>query len=230
MRLDQLHWTDVAEKAAAGLLAVPVGSTEQHGPHLPLCTDTVIAEALCRRLADRRGDVLIAPSVAYGSSGEHAGFPGTISIGAPVTEALLVELGRSADAFAGVLFVSTHGGNAAPVAAAVRRLAAESRRVRAWSPSPPASGPGRIVGDAHAGFTETSVLLALQPSTVAAGEAAPGRTEPLGVLLPALRAGGVRVVSPNGVLGDPAGASAGDGEAILDEWTASLVASVEGWP
>jgi len=66
-----------ARARAGALLAVPLGSTEQHGPHLPLATDTDIAVALCRRLAAARDDVLIAPTVAYGSSGEHAGFPGT---------------------------------------------------------------------------------------------------------------------------------------------------------
>ncbi|HET6965857.1 MAG TPA: mycofactocin biosynthesis peptidyl-dipeptidase MftE [Acidimicrobiales bacterium] len=245
MRLDQLHWTDVAGRAASSLLAVPVGSTEQHGPHLPISTDTDIAVALCDRLAGGRPDVLVAPAVAYGSAGEHAGFPGTLSIGAAVTEELLVELGRSADAFAGVLFVSAHGGNAAPVAAAVRRLVGESRRVRAWAPSLPAAAtvatvgtvgtvgtapPARSGSDVHAGFTETSVLLALHPAAVATGQAEAGPLEPLDVLLPQLRSRGVRAVSPNGVLGDPAGASSAEGEAILAEWTAALVAAVDGWP
>lgn len=227
MRLDRLRWPDVSARASSSLLAVPVGSTEQHGPHLPLSTDTDIAMTLCDRLAGARPDVLVAPAVAYGSAGEHAGFAGTLSIGAEATEAVLVELGRSADAFGGLLFVSTHGGNAGPVAAAVALLAAESRRVRAWSP--PAAEAGGAA-DAHAGFTETSVLLALQPSLVDTGAAEPGCTEPLGMLMPALRAGGVRAVSPNGVLGDPGGASPAAGEAILDRWTASLVAAVEGWP
>ncbi len=235
MRLERLRWTDIAARASSSLLAVPVGSTEQHGPHLPLSTDTDIALALCDRLAAARPDVLVAPAVAYGSAGEHAGFPGTLSIGAEATEALLVELGRSADAFRGVLFVSTHGGNAAPVAAAVRLLVAESRRARSWAPpsvgaaAGPASGPSGP-GDAHAGFTETSVLLALEPSLVEVGAAERGCTEPLRALMPALRSGGVGAVSPNGVLGDPRSASAGDGEAILSRWTESLIAAVEDWP
>src|ERR1035441_1883006 len=67
-RLADLAWPDVAERAQAGaLLAVPLGSTEQHGPHLPLSTDTDIAVALCERLAAARGDVLIAPPLGYGS-------------------------------------------------------------------------------------------------------------------------------------------------------------------
>src|SRR5207302_457628 len=83
---------------------VPLGATEQHGPHLPFTVDTEIAVALCERLAGHR-DVVIAPAVPYGSSGEHSGFPGTLSIGQEATELLLVELVRSAEAFAGVLLV-----------------------------------------------------------------------------------------------------------------------------
>lgn len=227
MRLDQLTWTEVSRRAASSLLAVPVGSTEQHGPHLPLSTDTEIAAALCERAAGRCDGLLVAPALPYGSAGEHAGFPGTLSIGMAAAEQLLVELGRSADAFRGVVFVSTHGGNAAPVTAAVRLLVSESRRVKAWSPSPL---PRSRAGDAHAGFTETSVLLALRPSLVDRSAAAAGCTDPIEHLMPALRAGGVRAVSPNGVLGDPTGASAAHGEAILAQWTESLLATLEGWP
>ena len=61
------------------ILLLPLGSTEQHGPHLALSTDTVVAEELCRRLAERRADLIVAPALAIGASGEHAGFPGTWS-------------------------------------------------------------------------------------------------------------------------------------------------------
>src|SRR5204863_3759592 len=142
--------------AAQALLMVPLGSTEQHGPHLPFTTDADIATALAERVAARRDDVIVAPALAYGSSGEHAGFAGTLSIGAAALELVVVELVRSADAFAGVVLVSGHGGNAAPLAAAVATLEGEGRRVLAWSP--------RVEGgDAHAGRTETSMMLALGP-------------------------------------------------------------------
>jgi mycofactocin system creatininase family protein len=234
MRLDQLTWTEVAGRASSSLLAVPVGSTEQHGPHLPLSTDTDVAVALCDRLASARPDVLVAPAVAYGSAGEHAGFAGTLSLGAGVTEELLVELGRSADAFAALVFVSPHGGNAGPVAAATRRLTGESRRVRAWSPGPTTTSsatraPGRT-GDAHAGFTETSVMLHLAPGAVRRSQAAAGATAPLRELMGALRASGVGAVSPNGVLGDPTGASAASGAALVDRWSADLRTYLAGWP
>lgn len=218
--LASLTWLDVAERAASSLLALPLGSTEQHGPHLPLSTDTDVAVALATRLAAARPDVVVAPALPYGSSGEHAAFAGTLSIGATALELVVVELVRSADAFAGVVLVSGHGGNAEPLAAAVRALTAEGRRALAWSPRVPD-------GDAHAGRTETSLLLALDPPSVRLDRAEAGDRRPLAELLPALRAGGVAPVSPNGVLGDPSGASAEEGDALLDALSRDLLAAVD---
>jgi len=221
-RLADATWPEVALDRAP-LLVVPVGATEQHGPHLPLSTDTDIACALAGRLAARVAGVLVAPSLPFGASGEHADFPGTLSIGARATELVLVELCRSADLLARrVLLLNAHGGNAAPLAAAVALLRREGRDVRAWSPAPRWAG-----GDAHAGRTETSVQLALGV-TLAPGAAA-GANASLIELLPALRAHGVRAVSPNGVLGDPTGASAAEGERLLELASDDLVGIVNGW-
>ena len=221
--LADLSWPEVEARAAAGaILAVPVGATEQHGPHLPLSTDSDIAVALCERLAAARDDVLIAPVVAYGSSGEHAGFAGTLSIGQGVTELLLVELGRSAgDTFVRVLLVSAHGGNSAPVARAVSRLRGEGRDVFVYQP--------RWDGHPHAGRPETSMLLALRPDMVRMECAESGDERQLADILPALRAGGVRAVSPNGVLGDPCAANSAEGRVLLDALSSELAADVTEW-
>jgi creatinine amidohydrolase len=207
-RTADLTWPQ-ARARGGRVLVVPLGATEQHGPHLPLSTDTDVARALAARLAGRRADVDVAPAVPYGASGEHAGFPGTLSVGQEALELLLVELVRSATStWRRVVLLSAHGGNAAPLRRAVARLRAESRDVRAWSPSWP--------GDAHAGRTETSLQLALSPQRVLLAHAVAGATAPLADLLPQLTAGGVAAVSPTGVLGDPAGASAAEGERLLD--------------
>jgi creatinine amidohydrolase len=167
--------------------------------------------------------VLVAPPIAYGSSGEHADFPGTLSIGQDALELLLVELGRSvARTFGRLLLVSAHGGNAAPVARAVERLRFEGRDVRAFAP--------RWDGDPHAGRAETSMLLALIPERVDMALAAPGDRRPLAETLPLLRAGGVRAVSPSGVLGDPTDATAAEGRALLDTLAGDLLGFVAGWP
>jgi mycofactocin precursor peptide peptidase len=204
--LGDVTWPE-AERGA--VLAVPVGATEQHGPHLPLSTDTDLAVALVQRLARRRPGIVAAPPLPYGSSGEHAGFAGTLSIGREALELLLVELGRSAtETFARVVLVCAHGGNRAPVERAERRLRAEGRDVRGFFP--------RWSLDAHAGRAETSLMLALHPARVRRARAEPGATAPLDQLMPRLVAHGVREVSPNGVLGDPAGATAAEGWALLE--------------
>jgi creatinine amidohydrolase len=221
-RIDALSWPDVAARAEGSVLAVPLGSTEQHGPHLPIGTDSAVAVALVERLAAARPDVLVAPLLPYGSAGEHAAFPGTLSIGAAALELVIVELVRSADAFAGVVLVSGHGGNAAPLAAAVATLRAEGRRVLAWTPRVPD-------GDAHAGRTETSLLLALAPESVRVEAAEPGDVRPLAAVMGELRRGGVISVSSNGVLGDPTGASGEEGHRLLDGLAADLLAAVKAW-
>ncbi|MFF3469011.1 mycofactocin biosynthesis peptidyl-dipeptidase MftE [Streptomyces sp. NPDC001984] len=221
-RLAELTWTEVAGVAAASVVVVPVGSSEQHGPHLPFTVDTDIAVALAERLAVEREWVVLAPPVHYGSSGEHAGFPGTLSIGRAAIELLLTELGRSADAFAAVAFVSAHGGNAVPVRRAVARLRDEGRRAHFWE-------PGGDPADSHAGRDETSAMLALRPGAVRLERAEPGDTRPLSDVLPELRRGGLRAITPNGVLGDPTGAAAGTGRAILAGWGADLLAASEEW-
>lgn len=197
-----------AASRSPSVLIVPLGSTEQHGPHLPLSTDTTIATALADRVAASRDDVVVAPALPYGASGEHAGFAGTLSIGQDALELVLVELVRSAShTYARVLLLSGHGGNAEPLSRAVARLRSEGRDVRSWSP--------RWGGDAHAGRTETSLQLALDPALVRLELAEAGATAGLRELLPELRRSGVRGVSHNGVLGDPAGASAAEGEQLL---------------
>ena len=199
-----------------------MGSTEQHGPHLPVTTDTDIAVAIVSdpAIGLRLPQAVVAPPLPYGSSGEHGGFPGTLSIGRDATELVLVELVRSAAAFAMVVVVSTHGGNSSAVESAVSRLGDEGREVRAWSP--------RWQGDAHAGRTETSLMLAIDPERVDLARAEAGDTRPLGDLFPDLRTGGVRSVSPNGVLGDPTGATADEGRRLLAAAVDDLIRFVDG--
>lgn len=218
--LGERTWPAVA--ASPPLLLVPVGSCEQHGLHLPLDADCRIALAVAGGAAARLPAAVVAPTVAIGASGEHAGFAGTLSIGVEVLTSLVVELVRSADWAAGVVMVNGHGGNAAALAAAARLLMDEDRRILVWS----ARVPG---GDAHAGRTETSLLLALAPEWVILADALPGRIEPIGELLPALQRHGVQAVSPNGVLGDPSDATAEEGRATLAALVDDLVTAVERW-
>ena len=210
-------WPEV-EAGPRRLLVVPLGSLEQHGPHLPMDTDTRIACFVAARACGGRAGVGLAPPVAIGASGEHADFPGTLSIGTTALSLLLVELGRHASLhWPAMLLVNGHGGNGPAITDAVARLRAEGRECHVWHAGLPGDG-----GDAHAGRTETSLMLALAPSEVLLDRATAGDTRPIASIMPALRAGGVRAVSPNGVLGDPAGASAAEGMRLLYLLVANL--------
>ena len=218
--LTQAQWPAV-ERSARWLLVVPVGSLEQHGPHLPLDTDTQIAVAVARRACAGRPGVALAPPLPIGASGEHAAFPGTLSIGSEALAACLIELGRHASLhWPALLLVNGHGGNVTAVDTAVGRLRYEGRGCLAWHVALPG-------GDAHAGRSETSIMLALDPSAVRLGAAQRGDVRPLEEILPLLRERGVRAVSANGVLGDPAGASAAEGERLLGRLVESLTAAMD---
>jgi mycofactocin precursor peptide peptidase len=250
--LSAARWPQI-EAGPRRLLVVPVGSLEQHGPHLPLDTDTRIAVAVAERACTApagtglagtgRAGVGLAPPIAIGASGEHADFPGTLSIGHVALSTLLVELGRHASLhWPSTLLVNGHGGNATAIRDALATMRAEGRDCHVWhagirpsmlagAPSPGTLSPGTPVPglgiDAHAGRVETSIMLALAPGDVRLDLAAPGETRPLTEIMTDLRAHGVRKVSPNGVLGDPAGASAAEGERLLALLVADLTATLD---
>jgi creatinine amidohydrolase len=131
-----------------------------------------------------------------------------------------------------MLLVNGHGGNVTAITDAIATLGDEGRQCHAWhaglSPAQLAeAGIAAGVADAHAGRFETSIMLALAPELVLLEAAAPGETRPVADILPDLRERGVRAVSPNGVLGDPAGASAAEGRQLLSALVARLTQTLE---
>jgi len=223
MRLVDQPWPDVQMGA---LILVPIGSCEQHGPHLPLNSDTCIAEAIAHHAAQALSDldpvVYVTPAITFGASGEHADFPGTLSVGTEALTLLLCEFARSAWWCSRIVFVNGHGGNVPSLITAVRLQRSEGRDV-AWFAC---SSEG---ADAHAGRAETSMLLALAPDRVHTGGGGSGVTTPIAELMPRLIAEGVRAVSPTGVLGDPTGASPGEGRQRLAHMGLSLARAIRDW-
>lgn len=220
------------------LAVLPLGATEQHGPHLPEATDTLLAEAAARALeAPEAADgaragagagtdgVRVLPALAFGSSGEHQAFPGTVSMGTGALTTALLELGRSVSTWADrMVVVNGHGGNVEALRRAVPRLRYEGRDV-AWLSCRTSEDPA----DTHAGHAETSLMLHLHPGLVRMEEAVRGCTTPLAQILGELREGGVGAVSASGVLGDPTTATAAEGRRLWGLLVEDLRRRVHAW-
>lgn len=220
-RMIRLGDCTTEELGAGRVLLLPLGSTEQHGPHLPLDTDTAIATAVAERAAATVPEGIAAPALPIGAAGEHAGFAGTLSIGTDVLAAALVEIVRTAGSeFDRIVVVNAHGGNLDAVRSASERCEYEGRPFGFWH--------AHVTdGDAHAGDVETSVMLAIDPDRVRMERAEPGVTTPTSEIIDELRSGGLAAVTANGVLGDPTRASAARGEQILGRWVDEVVAVSE---
>ena len=205
-------WPEVPHNAC---VVVPVGSFEQHGPQLPLDTDTQIATHLCVQATTGMDNVVVAPPLSITASGEHAGFPGTISIGTEAFATVIVELVRSCDWATGVILVHGHGGNFEAVQRATAMLNSEQRNIASWWPHIPGA-------DAHAGHTETSLMLAINPNLVRVDKLDVGNVQPMSEIQRDLQTHGVQAVSANGILGDARSATTQHGIDLLTELTDNL--------
>jgi creatinine amidohydrolase len=204
------------------LLILPLGSTEQHGPHLPIETDSIIVDAVVAQCVDSTSaDVHIAPTMNVTASDEHLGFPGTLSIGTEATTAAVVALCRAAFEWTrGVLIVNGHGGNHDALVATSSALTFEGVAHRIWNL------PAYNGADMHAGHTETSLMLHIAPTLVRRDAIEPGNTSSASELIESMRSGGVRSVSANGVLGDPTTATAEHGAQVLRLYAQSLESAI----
>lgn len=219
---------------AAGqrIVVLPLGAFEQHGPHLPLHTDTVIIETVVAAAMGHLGvdadHFFVAPTLSITASDEHAGFPGGLSSGTDALVATVVAICRSAGWARGVCIVNGHGGNADALRRIESALRWEEVRHAIWS-LPPYDG-----GDMHAGRTETSLLLHVAPHLVHLDRLEPGASNLGAADLAAMRTGGIKAVSENGILGDPRGATVEHGRDVLamyrDSMVEMLVAAAAAWP
>lgn len=229
---ESLSWPKVAALAGQGAVALlPVGSTEAHGPHLPLNVDVVIAQEVCRRaglrLSARGVHSIVFPAIAYGLTDFAGPFAGTISLSAQTTQALLegVLEGLVAHGFKQVVVVNHHLEpahfkvvHAAASAVRERRGAQVAVADHRRPPFGPRLGHEFMHGGSHAGHYETSLMLAAAPGLV--DEGARRALPALEVDLPArIKAGARDFLEAGGPLayfGDPAGASAEAGHALFE--------------
>lgn len=208
---------------------VPLGALEQHGPHLPLSTDQIIAEALASEAAARSGECAVAPCLPVGVSPHHLGFAGTASVAAQTMAEVQADVVSSLlnHGFRCAYVVTGHAGNAGSMAEAERQLAeAFAGRVVSFADWPAQRKAVHAAAEAmgldpervgtHAGHFETSIMCLLRPDLVDSAAAEPGWIGPAAAAGETLRSRGMAALSPIGVVGDPTGASAEAGRAYLD--------------
>lgn len=231
LELDRMTWPDVRAALEAGhdTLVVAFGATEQHGPHMPLATDALIGDHLARLVADAL-DAFVAPTVRIGCSEHHLAFAGTLSVSEETFHGIVADLVRSAarGGFRRVVLLPTHGGNFAPLGAALETLGpVDGLEIRALTDVTAllaiaqigAEEHGVPLGDGglHAGEWETSMLQAIHPELVHDDRREAGFTGDPEAAIGAIFGAGVDSVAPNGVIGDPARASEAHGARYWDE-------------
>ena len=240
-----LNWKQVdALPRQSTLLVLPTAAIEQHGPHLPLATDTLINNLLLGHALEKLAPelpVYALPPVHYGKSNEHIGFPGTLSVSTSTFMAVLRDLGASiaAAGFRKLALYNTHGGNTSLVDVMARDLRAEfGLRTFALHGSGGISFEGLSAQERaygfHAGEVETAFLLATVPELVdrsaytvnyIADADKPELLRPENA--PAIFAWLTRDIAPSGVLGDPRPATPENGARWIEEASSRLAAALE---
>jgi creatinine amidohydrolase len=245
-RFADLRAPEVMERLTpSSVLVQPVGSIEQHGPHLPLSTDVLIAEATVDAVADQSGDELdlwVLPPLAYSKSNEHAWAPGTVWLSATTLLAVLDDVGRSLANLPTrrLAFVNGHGGNTQLLAVANRELRLHHGLMTfLLHPSVPRDSGGGLSEDdtelgmgIHAGRDETSVVLSLRPDLVDMSRAARHVPEKLAANEHVRFGGDVPFgwlssdFGPAGVIGDPTTATPERGKALFEAMVTRLAESL----
>jgi len=232
VRWSAITAAQVGEAAAAGAVAVlPVGATEQHGPHLPTGTDSAIATRAAVAAADRTGDVVL-PTLEYGCSlGHTASWPGTLSLSPATLTATVEDVGRwvHASGFRKLVLVNGHATNQPPCGSALLELRHELpdlrvRLVTVWELSDEiAAAYGEDAPDFHANDAETSLLLHLDSETVHPELALDEPDRTVGLVFQYA----MPQATVSGIVGRPTTATATRGAQLFDAVVAALVTLLE---
>jgi creatinine amidohydrolase len=235
-----LSWPEVRDEIERGrdTIVVCFGAVEQHGHHLPLGTDSMLGDALGRALADRL-DAFVAPTVQVGVSRHHLAFPGTMSVEEETFVQVVGDIvrGWAGQGFRRIVLVPSHGGNFAPLGAAMERLGDLdgikvvaitdlSVLVNATLGLGAELGIPASEGGLHGGEWETSLMLSVRPDLVHMDRAVAGYTGDLESGMQRFFDEGVHAITDTGVIGDPKQASAANGERYFErivELAAELV-------
>lgn len=223
--------------AKDAIVVLPVASTEQHGPHLPTCVDTMLVGEIARRAARRiaaQVPIVVAPTLWCGLADHHLAFGGTFTLSYPTWLAVLRDLVASLkrQGFRRILLLNGHGGNIAGLDVAATELTRELGVPVAIATYWTSLGPevAALLEDQttvlHACEAETSMMLAIAPNLVAADRlaqsAGPADIDEREFARQPKRWHSFAELTPNGTLGDPSRATAAKGEKLLELFATSL--------
>jgi creatinine amidohydrolase len=248
--MEEMTWREIKEAIQEGKdTAILVsGSIEQHGPHLPTATDTIIGYATAEAVAKKLGNALVAPLIRPALSRHHIDFPGTIALRLETFVKVLEEycFCLRAHGFKKIVLFVSHGGNSDALRAFVPSIAKKvgpdlqllavqsvEKHIKAFQDFLKTKGITIQRAGVHAAFSETSVMLALRPDLVAMDKAKPGLTEESFYQPENLEKSkiasfihGVKSQSSIGVLGDPTGSDATVGKEIFERHANDIVEEI----
>ena len=244
-RYEDLTGPEIAtEISSSSILLLPIGAVEQHGPHLPLSVDHVIAHETATAVVDECGDELDVwqlPTISISKSSEHAWSPGTLYLSPETLLAMLRDIGRSITptGAARLVLLNGHGGNTTHLGTALRELRLEfGLKTFLMHPAlPPAYGGSSTENELgmgiHGGLDETSVFMHLRPDQVQLEKAARRVPEALDKNTHVKFGGSVSFgwlsndFNPDGYIGDPTGATAERGKQLFERSIATLSEAME---
>lgn len=237
----ELKWPEIRALSKDSTAVIPLGSVEQHGLHLPLCTDTTQVTSIARAVESRlSNEVVLLPTLWLGSSHHHLDFPGTLSLRPSLYTQVLQELAMSVlnAGFRRLFFLNGHGGNETPAAQALTELAVTDAKAGEsllamsswWSVGKP--DPERLGMQSptisHACEYETSLMLLLRPDLVelnlATNRASLREESWLGGSKPISMFRRFATMTATGSLGAPVTATAAKGEALYTDVVEDIVA------
>jgi creatinine amidohydrolase len=239
IRMSEMTRVDIqkALDSGFGTVVFAVGSNEQHGPHLPTCTDSLIGDVLANKVAGKLGRALQAPSINVGCSDHHMVFPGAISLRPETLKSLIRDycVSLAKQGFKNIVILPSHGGNFNAVREATDELnqSLEGTNIVSYTDlkglleflAEFSSKHGISAGEsgAHAGESETSMVLAIRKDMVDMKHAEEGFVGSFEDKMNLMWSQGIKAISKNGVVGDPRKAEAGKGEEYLELWAEKMV-------
>lgn len=244
IKVIDMNWPDIGEAIEHGFetIVIAVGAIEQHGPHLPLKTDSLIGEELAHRIAKKLGKALQGPTINVGCSEHHMAFPGTVSILDSTLKSIISDYAQSfvKHGFKNIIFIPSHGGNFTATAEVIEQLQEQhpDNNIIGYTNLPKfieiirqisiEAGKTAEEAGAHAGENETSLVLALAEKLVEKDRFEPGFIGTIGEKeIERIFSKGMKALTDNGILGDPTNANLKDGEVYLQKLSDFLVTEIK---